>query len=133
MFFRCVSQPASITKTSGETTQEVSRDSEVEVALKKAISGSLGHFRKVYSGFQNLVLNLKRDGKTEFKSTPVVKKSGAKPNSRMSVYRGSSKNGGKFQVIIMIGGVKRFIGVYDSEETAAKVYDQISLVFHNKK
>eukprot|EP00343_Euplotes_focardii_P011504 CAMPEP_0205832544 /NCGR_PEP_ID=MMETSP0206-20130828/47193_1 /ASSEMBLY_ACC=CAM_ASM_000279 /TAXON_ID=36767 /ORGANISM="Euplotes focardii, Strain TN1" /LENGTH=88 /DNA_ID=CAMNT_0053138161 /DNA_START=77 /DNA_END=343 /DNA_ORIENTATION=- len=53
--------------------------------------------------------------------------------SRGSRFRGVSKNGSKFQVFIMIHKKKRFIGVFEDEETAAKVYDKLAIIFHGHK
>jgi len=42
---------------------------------------------------------------------------------RSSEYRGVSKNGSKWQVLMMINNKKYFIGNYPSEELAARIYD----------
>ena len=42
---------------------------------------------------------------------------------RSSKYRGVSKNGIKWQVLIMINNKKYYLGNYDSEDLAARVYD----------
>ena len=42
---------------------------------------------------------------------------------RSSKYRGVSKNGNKWQVLMMINNTKYFIGNYPSEELAARIYD----------
>ena len=42
---------------------------------------------------------------------------------RSSKYRGVSKNGSKWQVLIMINNRKYYIGNYSSEELAARIYD----------
>ena len=44
-------------------------------------------------------------------------------NKRRSKYRGVSKNGNKWQVLIMINYKKYYLGSYFSEELAARVYD----------
>ena len=46
---------------------------------------------------------------------------------RSSFYRGVSKNGNKWQVIIFFNGKPRYIGNYDSQEIAARIYDIISI------
>ena len=44
-----------------------------------------------------------------------------------SKYRGVSKNGNKWQVLIQINNKQRYIGSYLSEELAARVYDILSI------
>ena len=46
---------------------------------------------------------------------------------RGSKYRGVSKNGNQWQVLIMIKKSKSYIGSYHTEELAARIYDIISL------
>lgn len=48
-------------------------------------------------------------------------------NKRKSIYRGVSKNGNKWQTIIHYKKKKEYIGVYPSEELAARIYDIIAL------
>ena len=43
--------------------------------------------------------------------------------NRSSKYRGVSKNGSKWQVLMMINNKKYFIGNYPSEDLAARIYD----------
>ena len=42
---------------------------------------------------------------------------------RSSIYRGVSKNGSKWQVLIMTNNKKYYFGNYSSEELAARIYD----------
>jgi predicted transcriptional regulator len=42
---------------------------------------------------------------------------------RSSKYRGVSKNGNKWQVLIMINKNKHYLGNYPSEDLAARIYD----------
>jgi len=42
---------------------------------------------------------------------------------RSSEYRGVSKNGNKWQVLMMINNKKYFVGNYPSEDLAARIYD----------
>ena len=44
-----------------------------------------------------------------------------------SKYRGVSKNGNKWQVLMQINNKQRYIGSYLSEELAARVYDILSI------
>ena len=48
-------------------------------------------------------------------------------NKRSSRFRGVSKNGNQWQVLMMINKNKSYIGSYPSEELAARIYDILSL------
>ena len=48
-------------------------------------------------------------------------------NKRSSQYRGVSKNGNQWQVLMMINKNKSYIGSYPSEELAARIYDILAL------
>lgn len=52
---------------------------------------------------------------------------------RGSKYRGVSRNGNQWQVLIMINKKKKYMGNYSSEVIAAKVYDQIAIKHHGSK
>ena len=52
---------------------------------------------------------------------------------RSSRYRGVSKNGKKWQVLAMFNKSKNYIGSYNSEEYAAKIYDILSLKYRRTK
>ena len=52
---------------------------------------------------------------------------------RGSKYRGVSKNGSQWQVLIMVKKKKRYIGSFSNEEEAAKAYDKVALQHHGKK
>ena len=44
-------------------------------------------------------------------------------NERSSKYRGVSRNGNSWQVLTMINKKKQYLGSYQSEELAARIYD----------
>ena len=46
------------------------------------------------------------------------------------MFRGLSKNGKSWQVLIMIEKRKTYIGTYSSEEEAARVYDKYSILIN---
>ena len=52
---------------------------------------------------------------------------------RGSKYRGLSRNGKTWQVLIMINRNKNYIGNFETEEEAAKVYDEYAMKFHKNK
>lgn len=52
---------------------------------------------------------------------------------RRSGYRGVSRNGASWQVLMMINNVKTYIGWYDTEEEGALVYDIVSILFKQRK
>ena len=54
-------------------------------------------------------------------------------NKRRSKYRGVSKNGNKWQVLIMVNNKKCYLGSYPSEELAARVYDIYAIKSYGNK
>ena len=54
-------------------------------------------------------------------------------NRRGSKYRGVSKNGNQYQVLIMLNKKKLYIGSYPVEEDAARIYDILTLKFRGNK
>ena len=55
------------------------------------------------------------------------------PKSRRSKYRGVSKNGNSWQVLIMVKKKKKYLGSFSNEEEAARVYDKFALQNHGIK
>ena len=52
---------------------------------------------------------------------------------RASKFRGVSKNGNQWQVLIMVKKKKRYLGSFQSEEEAARTYDKVALQNHGHK
>ena len=52
---------------------------------------------------------------------------------RGSKYRGVSRNGKTWQVLIMINRNKNYIGNFKSEVEAAKAYDEYAMKYHKNK
>ena len=71
--------------------------------------------------------------KKVFDKTAEAKKEKNKRYHRGSKFRGVSRNGGKWQVLIMINRQKTYFGNYDTEEEAARAYDQVAIKYHKEK
>ena len=61
----------------------------------------------------------------KYNNPQKVKKDGE--NKRSSQYRGVSRNGKQWQVLMMANRNKSYIGTFSSEELAARIYDIISI------
>lgn len=88
---------------------------------------------KVY--FNNKI-KIKRNNKIIFTNKYLFKPKKKKIISnkvRSSRYRGVSKNGDKWQTIITFKHKMRYIGVYPTEEIAARIYDIASIKFNGIK
>lgn len=71
--------------------------------------------------------NLTKKNKQQKKFTFVNR------GQRGSRYRGVSKNGNQWQVLIMINKSKSYVGSYATEDLAARIYDIVSLKNHGNK
>ena len=52
---------------------------------------------------------------------------------RGSKFRGVSRNGNQWQVLIMVNKKKRYVGSYSKEDDAARAYDKVALQNHGSK
>lgn len=78
----------------------------------------------------------KNDNKNNFES--IINKNMKRKKKRNYVYRGSkyrgvTKSGKTWQVLIMINRNKKYFGNFKSEEEAAKVYDELAMKYHKDK
>ena len=78
-------------------------------------------------------IQIKKNNKIIFMNTFLFKNKNKKKEiciekkKRSSIYRGVSKNGSNWQVIIHHKNNNRYIGVFKTQEIAARVYDIISI------
>ena len=54
-------------------------------------------------------------------------------NFRGSKYRGISKNGNFWQILLMVNRKKKYLGTLQSEELAAKFYDKVAIQYQGAK
>lgn len=73
------------------------------------------------------------DNEPSFDSEKVSELIQKNTKPRGSKYRGVSKNGSQWQVLIMVKKKKRYIGSFSNEEEAAKAYDKVALQHHGIK
>ena len=85
------------------------------------------YYNLMHSINKNINIRINNKEKSSTKKSKNIHKKKFKFNSRSSKYRGVSKNGNKWQVHIMINKKNNYIGIYDSEEIAAKIYDRESI------
>lgn len=52
---------------------------------------------------------------------------------RGSKFRGISKNGNSWQILVMVNRKKKYLGTLPTEEQAAKFYDKIAIQFQGHK
>jgi len=99
--------------------KNVKKNNEVKVLKYKKLVYINTHFLNSSTTLQNM------DSPTEIL---FIRK-----KKRSSRYRGVSKNGKKWQVLAMFNKSKNYIGSYNSEEYAAKIYDILSLKYRGTK
>ena len=79
----------------------------------------------------NKVVYMNRDLLNSYSSLRKIKKLNntffVEKNKRCSKYRGVSKNGYQWQVLMMFNKNKYYLGSYPSEELAARIYDVLAI------
>jgi hypothetical protein len=94
-----------------------------------------------YSNFEakmNNVLKVSRYSKNVFINTKLfncktITKNLNECRKRRSKYRGVSKNGNKWQVMMVLNKTKSYIGSYTSEEIAGRIYDILAIKYRGIK
>ena len=90
-----------------------------------------GDFNSINQYPQNYILNeIRSSNKINLNKEKEINKN---RGQRGSKYRGVSKNGNQWQVLIMINKKKRYIGNYKNEEEAASSYDIVAIQNHGSK
>ena len=82
----------------------------------------LNNEKKIMKNNKNIYMN-----KFIIKKKKIIKKNKIDKRKRNSKYRGVSKNGNGWQVLIMYNKNKSYIGTYNSEELAARIYDIVAI------
>ena len=77
--------------------------------------------------------NISLNEKKIINKSKIQEKNIGERGKRGSKYRGVSKNGNQWQVLIMINKKKRYIGNYKTEEEAANSYDIVAIQNHGNK
>ena len=54
-------------------------------------------------------------------------------NFRGSKFRGISKNGNSWQILVMVNRKKKYLGTLPTEEQAAKFYDKVAIQYQGAK
>ena len=81
----------------------------------------------------NNEIRIKKNNKMIFMNKSLIKEKNKKRDfirenkNRRSIYRGVSKNGNKWQAIVYSKYLNGYIGVYPTQELAARVYDIYSI------
>jgi hypothetical protein len=92
----------------------MSLEQNMERILEESNLSQLRELVRVYQNDHRLVL-LKGNAKAENNT------------NRGSIYRGVSRNGKQFQVMVMSNNLKYYSGHISSEELAARIYDRYAL------
>ena len=104
-------------------------DSNCEISLSNTNNNSKEYSDCTACISSNDVNIEENDSKENEKYTEDKTKRG----KRGSKYRGVSKNGNQWQVLIMVNKKKRYIGNYKTEDEAASSYDIVAIQNHGKK
>ena len=108
-----------------------SKKSDLFLLNKKTKRNEIEDNRITVQNKKGKIFNIKKikDREKEAKEEKRLKKY----IYRGSKYRGVSRNGKTWQVLIMINRNKNYIGNFKSEEEAAKAYDEFAMKYHKNK
>ena len=135
--FKCnrAKNALSNTKTNYEVTREKKKKHLKKLSNKKIIQNENNNEIKVLKNkkvvYDNSFLLNSDSASKKIKRLNKVIFIGI--NRRGSKYRGVSKNGNQYQVLIMLNKKKLYIGSYPVEEDAARIYDILTLKFRGNK
>ncbi len=79
------------------------------------------------------VLRGKRTNEVVISAHKKVFKGANVNNFRGSRYRGISKNGNSWQILLMVNRKKKYLGTLPTEELAAKFYDKVAIQYQGAK
>ena len=103
----------------------------IYVPLRKLIKNNIINLndKEIFNNEKQVKKNNKNVYINKFliKKTKTFTKKRISKIKRNSKYRGVSKNGAGWQVLLMINNNKPYIGTYSSEELAARIYDIASI------
>ena len=104
-------------KPKNKINKEEALNSEKNNEIKVLKNNKAVYINKYLLYSYSSLRNLKKLNKTFFVGR----------NKRSSKYRGVSKNGYQWQVLMMINNNKYYLGSYPSEELAARIYDIVAI------
>ena len=109
----------------------ISKKSDLFLLNKKTNRNEIEAKQNTVQNKKGKIFNIKKikDREKEAKEEKRLKKY----IYRGSKYRGVSRNGKTWQVLIMINRNKNYIGNFKSEEDAAKAYDEFAMKYHKNK
>jgi hypothetical protein len=79
------------------------------------------------------VLRTKRTNEIVIAPHKKVFKGANVSNFRGSKFRGISKNGNSWQILLMVNRKKKYLGTLPTEELAAKFYDKVAIQYQGAK
>ena len=97
-------------------------------ASYKNLNKLMQHLQQVADLNSIVISSCRKESKTVSDNSMSTSTTGKKgKDTRASKYRGVSKNGPKWQVLFMGHKKKEYVGSINSEQEAAKIYDEISI------